>query len=164
MNYAETLAYLYGRLPMFHRIGKAAYKADLSNTHALMEILDHPERDLKCVHVAGTNGKGSTSHLIASVLQDAGYRTGLHTSPHLKDMRERFRIRQEVRTRSAHGRVTAYVLAGMPPVLALLMMIANPKQMSIMFTDPLGVKLVIAGVVLQVFGVLIVRRIVDIQY
>ncbi|MGC4081815.1 MAG: type II secretion system F family protein [Vicinamibacterales bacterium] len=79
-------------------------------------------------------------------------------------MRERFRIRQEVRTRSAHGRVTAYVLAGMPPVLALLMMIANPKQMSIMFTDPLGVKLVIAGVVLQVFGVLIVRRIVDIQY
>lgn len=92
MNYAETLAYLYGRLPMFHRIGKAAYKADLSNTHALMEILGHPERGLKCVHVAGTNGKGSTSHLIASVLQEAGYSTGLHTSPHLKDIRERFRI------------------------------------------------------------------------
>lgn len=92
MNYAETLAYLYGRLPMFHRIGKAAYKADLSNTHALMEILGHPERGLKCVHIAGTNGKGSTSHLIASVLQEAGHRTGLHTSPHLKDMRERFRI------------------------------------------------------------------------
>lgn len=92
MNYAETLAYLYARLPMFQRIGKAAYKADLSNTLALMELTDHPERGLKCVHVAGTNGKGSTSHLIASALQEAGYKTGLHTSPHLKDFRERFRI------------------------------------------------------------------------
>lgn len=92
MNYAETLTYLYGRLPMFHRIGKAAYKADLTNTHALMEITGHPERGLKCVHVAGTNGKGSTSHLIGSTLQEAGLKTGLHTSPHLKDLRERFRI------------------------------------------------------------------------
>ncbi len=92
MNYAETLAYLYARLPMFQRIGKAAYKADLSNTLALMELTDHPERGLTCVHVAGTNGKGSTSHLIASALQEAGYKTGLHTSPHLKDFRERFRI------------------------------------------------------------------------
>jgi dihydrofolate synthase / folylpolyglutamate synthase len=92
LTYQETLAYLYAQLPMFQRIGKAAYKADLSNTHALMAILDHPERSLRCVHVAGTNGKGSTSHMIASVLQEAGYRTGLHTSPHLKDMRERFRI------------------------------------------------------------------------
>ncbi|MEO8588635.1 MAG: folylpolyglutamate synthase/dihydrofolate synthase family protein [Flavobacteriales bacterium] len=92
MNYAETLAYLYERLPMFHRIGKAAYKADLTNTLALMELTDHPERGLKCVHVAGTNGKGSTSHLIASALQEAGLKTGLHTSPHLKDFRERFRI------------------------------------------------------------------------
>ncbi|MGE3957884.1 MAG: type II secretion system F family protein [Vicinamibacterales bacterium] len=79
-------------------------------------------------------------------------------------MRERFRIRQDVRTRSAHGRVTAYVLAGMPPSLAALMMIANPKQMSILFTDPLGIKLVIVGVVLQVVGMIIIRRIVDIQY
>ena len=79
-------------------------------------------------------------------------------------MRERFKIRQEVRTRSAHGRVTAYVLAGMPPVLAVLMTMANPKQMSVMFIDPLGIKLVIAGVVLQVVGVLLVRKIVDIQY
>ncbi len=92
MNYQETLAYLYAQLPMFQRIGKAAYKADLGNTLAMMEMLDHPERGLRCVHVAGTNGKGSTSHLIASVLQETGYKVGLHTSPHLKDLRERFRI------------------------------------------------------------------------
>ena len=92
MDYAETLAYLYARLPMFQRLGPAAYKADLGNTHALMEALGHPERGLRCVHVAGTNGKGSTSHLIASILQEAGLKVGLHTSPHLKDFRERFRI------------------------------------------------------------------------
>ncbi len=96
MNYPETLAYLNARLPMFSRIGKAAYKADLSNTHALMELLGHPERGLKCVHIAGTNGKGSTSNMIASVLQEAGFRTGLHTSPHLRDFRERFRINGEM--------------------------------------------------------------------
>lgn len=90
--YERTLEYLYARLPMFSRIGGAAYKADLSNTHALMRLLDHPEHGLKCVHVAGTNGKGSTCSLIASVLQEAGYKVGLHTSPHLKDFRERFRI------------------------------------------------------------------------
>lgn len=95
MTYPETLAYLYARLPMFQRIGKAAYKANLSNTHAMMELLGHPEEGLRCVHVAGTNGKGSTSHLIASVLQEAGYKVGLHTSPHLKDLRERFRINGE---------------------------------------------------------------------
>lgn len=92
MTYRETLAYLYAQLPMFQRVGQAAYKADLRNTHALMEALGHPERSLKCVHVAGTNGKGSTSSLIASALQCAGYSVGLHTSPHLKDFRERFRI------------------------------------------------------------------------
>lgn len=92
MDYRETLAYLYARLPMYQRIGAAAYKADLTNTHALMELTGHPERGLRCVHVAGTNGKGSTSHMVASVLQEAGYRVGLHTSPHLKDFRERFRI------------------------------------------------------------------------
>jgi len=92
MSYADTLAYLYARLPMYQRIGAAAYKADLSNTHALMEALGHPESGLKCVHIAGTNGKGSTSSLIASALQEAGYKVGLHTSPHLKDFRERFRI------------------------------------------------------------------------
>lgn len=92
MTYATTLAYLYEQLPMFHRIGKAAYKADLNNTHALMDLLGHPECGLKCVHVAGTNGKGSSSHMLASILQEAGYRTGLYTSPHLKDFRERIRI------------------------------------------------------------------------
>ncbi len=92
MTYAETLAYLYAQLPMFQRVGKAAYKADLSNTLALMQLTGHPERGLRCVHVAGTNGKGSTSHMLASILQEAGYKVGLHTSPHLKDFRERFRI------------------------------------------------------------------------
>ncbi|MBK8500535.1 MAG: bifunctional folylpolyglutamate synthase/dihydrofolate synthase [Flavobacteriales bacterium] len=96
MTYAETLAYLYAQLPMFQRIGAAAYKADLSNTHALMRALGHPEHGLRCVHVAGTNGKGSTCSLVASVLQEAGYRVGLHTSPHLKDFRERFRINGEM--------------------------------------------------------------------
>jgi dihydrofolate synthase/folylpolyglutamate synthase len=92
VDYERTLAYLYAQLPMFHRIGKAAYKADLANTRALMDLLHHPERGLHCVHVAGTNGKGSTSHMLASVLHEAGYKTGLYTSPHLKDFRERIRI------------------------------------------------------------------------
>lgn len=96
VTYPETLAYLYAQLPMYQRIGKAAYKADLGNTHALMEVLDHPELGLRCVHVAGTNGKGSTCHMIASILQEAGYTVGLHTSPHLKDFRERFRINGEM--------------------------------------------------------------------
>lgn len=106
MDYAETLAYLHARLPMFSRIGKAAYKADLSNTHALMNAVGHPERGLKCVHLAGTNGKGSTANMIASVLQEAGYRTGLHTSPHLKDFRERFRINGDMIPQAA---VSAFV-------------------------------------------------------
>jgi dihydrofolate synthase / folylpolyglutamate synthase len=92
MNYRQTLDYLYARLPMFHRIGAAAYKADLGNTIALCSLLGNPERDFRSVHIAGTNGKGSTSHLVASVLQSAGYKTGLYTSPHLKDFRERIRI------------------------------------------------------------------------
>ncbi|MCB0774570.1 MAG: bifunctional folylpolyglutamate synthase/dihydrofolate synthase, partial [Flavobacteriales bacterium] len=83
MDYTETLAFLQERLPMFSRIGKAAYKADLSNTLALMALLGHPEQGLRCVHIAGTNGKGSTANMIASVMQEAGLRTGLHTSPHL---------------------------------------------------------------------------------
>jgi dihydrofolate synthase/folylpolyglutamate synthase len=91
-TYSETLDYLYEQLPMFHRIGAAAYKADLDNTHRIAELLDHPENKFRSVHIAGTNGKGSTSHMIASVLQSAGYKTGLYTSPHLKDFRERIRI------------------------------------------------------------------------
>lgn len=92
MNYQQTLEYLFARLPMFHRIGAAAYRADMGNTVALCELLLHPEKNFQSVHIAGTNGKGSTSHMIASVLQSAGYKTGLYTSPHLKDFRERIRI------------------------------------------------------------------------
>lgn len=92
MTYKQTLAYLFSQLPMFHRIGAAAYKADLSNTIALCDMLGHPEKEFKSIHIAGTNGKGSTSHFLASVLQEAGYKTGLFTSPHLKDFRERIKI------------------------------------------------------------------------
>ncbi|MBL7943556.1 MAG: bifunctional folylpolyglutamate synthase/dihydrofolate synthase [Flavobacteriales bacterium] len=92
MTYQEVLQYLYAQLPMFHRVGPAAYKPGLDNTIALMDMLGNPQHALICVHVAGTNGKGSVSHMIASVLQEAGYRTGLYTSPHLVDFRERIRI------------------------------------------------------------------------
>ena len=92
MNYRDTLDYLFSQLPMFHRIGAAAYKANLDNTIALCDLLDQPEQSFKSIHIAGTNGKGSVSHMIASVLQEAGYRTGLYTSPHLKDFRERIRV------------------------------------------------------------------------
>jgi dihydrofolate synthase/folylpolyglutamate synthase len=92
MNYAETLEFLYNQLPMFHRIGGAAYKADLHNTIALCNLLQNPHNSFKTIHVAGTNGKGSTSHLLASILQEAGFKTGLYTSPHYKDFRERIKI------------------------------------------------------------------------
>ena len=92
MTYQETLDFLFSQLPIYQRVGKAAYKADLGNTEALCELLDHPENKFRSVHLAGTNGKGSTSHMIASVFQAAGYKTGLYTSPHLKDFRERIRI------------------------------------------------------------------------
>lgn len=92
MNYEETINYLFTFLPMFQRIGAAAYKADLSNTIALMEALDNPQNKFKSIHVAGTNGKGSTSHLLASLLREKGLKVGLHTSPHLKDFRERIRV------------------------------------------------------------------------
>ncbi|NNE54853.1 MAG: bifunctional folylpolyglutamate synthase/dihydrofolate synthase [Flavobacteriales bacterium] len=92
MDYYETLEYLFTQLPIFQRQGPAAYKADLSNTHKILDLLDHPEKGLKCVHIAGTNGKGSVAHMIAAVLQSQGYKTGLYTSPHLKDFRERIRI------------------------------------------------------------------------
>lgn len=92
MNYQETLDYLFSQLPVFQRIGKAAYKADLNNTLELDEYFNHPHRSFKTIHVGGTNGKGSTSHMLASVLAKAGYKVGLYTSPHLKDFRERIRI------------------------------------------------------------------------
>src|ERR1700741_3834170 len=92
MTYKETVKYLFEKLPMFHRIGAAAYKANLDNTHKLMDELKHPYQRFRSIHIAGTNGKGSTSHMIAAVLQQAGYKVGLYTSPHLKDFRERIRI------------------------------------------------------------------------
>jgi dihydrofolate synthase / folylpolyglutamate synthase len=92
MTYEETLEFLFSQLPAYHRIGQAAYKHDLNNIIALDNYLGHPHLKFKSVHVAGTNGKGSVSHMIASVLQEAGYKTGLYTSPHLKDFRERIRV------------------------------------------------------------------------
>lgn len=92
MNYSETLDYLFTRLPMFQRTGPAAYKNTLANTLLLDDYYAHPHRKFKTIHVAGTNGKGSVSHMLASVLQASGYKTGLYTSPHLKDFRERIRI------------------------------------------------------------------------
>ncbi len=92
MNYQETINYLYQQLPVFHRIGKKAFKANLNNTIAICDHLGNPQRKFKSIHVAGTNGKGSTSHYIAAILQAAGYKTGLYTSPHLKSFTERIRI------------------------------------------------------------------------
>ena len=96
MNYTETLDWMFNKLPMYQRIGGAAYKADLNNTIQLLALLDNPQNDFKSVHVAGTNGKGSVSHMLASVFQEAGYKTGLYTSPHLRDFRERIRINGEM--------------------------------------------------------------------
>jgi len=91
-QYQSTLDYLYARLPMFTRIGAAAYKADLNNTIALCSALANPQNNFKTIHIAGTNGKGSVSHFMSSILQEAGYKTGLYTSPHLLDFRERIKI------------------------------------------------------------------------
>jgi dihydrofolate synthase / folylpolyglutamate synthase len=91
-SYKAAINYLYNRLPVFQRIGPAAYKNSLENTQKLDELYHYPHRQYSTVHVAGTNGKGSVSHMLASILQSAGYRTGLYTSPHLKDFRERIRI------------------------------------------------------------------------
>ncbi len=96
MTYQETLEYLFSMLPAYHRVGAAAYKADLAVTLELDRYFGHPHNRYRTIHVAGTNGKGSVSHMIASVLQEAGYRTGLYTSPHLKDFRERIRVDGEM--------------------------------------------------------------------
>src|SRR5450432_4362036 len=92
MDYPQTIEYLFARLPLFSRIGAAAYKADLVNIQTLSKELGNPENKFRSVHVAGTNGKGSTSHMLAAILQKAGYKAGLYTSPHLHDFRERIRI------------------------------------------------------------------------
>ena len=92
MNYQETLDYLFTAAPMFQSVGAGAYKEGLSTTLALDEHFNHPHRSYKIIHVGGTNGKGSTSHTLAAILQLAGYRVGLYTSPHLVDFRERIRV------------------------------------------------------------------------
>ena len=92
MNYRDTIDYLYTSLPMFQQVGSAAYKEGLENTLAFDRLLGHPHTAYRSIHVAGTNGKGSTSHLLAAILQSAGYRVGLYTSPHLTDFRERVRM------------------------------------------------------------------------
>ena len=95
MTYQQTIDYLFTKLPMFSRIGAAAFKKDLTNTLVLCEALGNPQNKFKSIHIAGTNGKGSTSHMLAAILQMAGYKTGLYTSPHLKDIRERIKINGE---------------------------------------------------------------------
>jgi len=95
MNYQETTNWMFNQLPMYQLQGASAYKEDLTNIKLFSAHLGNPEKQLKCIHVAGTNGKGSTSHMLASVLQEAGYKVGLYTSPHLKDFRERIKINGE---------------------------------------------------------------------
>src|SRR5664279_2650292 len=95
-NYQEVLDFLFSQLLMFQRTEPAAYKDNLDNTIRLDEMFGYPHRSFKTIHVAGTNGKGSVSHMLASVLQEAGYKTGLYTSPHLKDFRERIKVDGEM--------------------------------------------------------------------
>lgn len=106
MNYTQTIEYVEQMLPMYHRIGAAAYKVDIKNTVQLMQLLGNPEKKFKSIHVAGTNGKGSVCHLLSSILQEAGYKVGLYTSPHLIDFRERIRINGEMISR---GKVVDFV-------------------------------------------------------
>jgi dihydrofolate synthase/folylpolyglutamate synthase len=105
-TYQQVLDYLYSQLPMFQRTGAAAYKDNLDNTIRLDEMFGYPHQSFKTIHVAGTNGKGSVSHMLASVLQQAGYKTGLYTSPHLKDFRERIRVNGEMITEESVVRFT----------------------------------------------------------
>ena len=106
MSYQEAIDFLYKALPMYQRLGKTAFKKDLDNTLALSAALNNPHRRFKSIHVAGTNGKGSSSHMIASILQEAGYKVGLYTSPHLKSFTERIRINGEEISKKA---VTSFV-------------------------------------------------------
>ena len=96
MTYEQTITYLYNSTPVFEHVGASAYKEGLENTLALDDHFCHPHRKYMTIHVAGTNGKGSCSHTIASILQEAGYKVGLYTSPHLVDFRERIRVNGQV--------------------------------------------------------------------
>ncbi|MCB0460124.1 MAG: bifunctional folylpolyglutamate synthase/dihydrofolate synthase [Flavobacteriaceae bacterium] len=101
MNYNDTVNWMFSKLPMYQRQGASAFKKDLTNTNAISEHLGNPHHTFKSIHVAGTNGKGSTSHMLASILQEAGYKVGLYTSPHLKDFRERIKINGEMISKNA---------------------------------------------------------------
>ena len=103
MNYTQTLDYLFGRLPIYQRIGAAAYKADIGNIITATKHLENPHTQFKSIHIAGTNGKGSTAHMLSSILQESGYKVGLYTSPHLKDFRERIRINGKMITEQEVG-------------------------------------------------------------
>ena len=92
MTYQESVNYLFNSAPLFQHVGAGAYKEGLSNTHILDEHFGHPHRQFRTIHVGGTNGKGSVSHTLAAILQSAGYKVGLYTSPHLVDFRERIRV------------------------------------------------------------------------
>lgn len=105
-TYSQALDYLLGQLPMFQRVGPAAYRADLENITALCQALGNPQDKLKCIHIAGTNGKGSVTHILAAVLQAHGYKVGVFTSPHYKDYRERIKINGEY---IAEAFVTSFV-------------------------------------------------------
>ena len=96
MTYQETLDWMFGQLPMYQQKGVAAMNAKLDNIISFCNVLGNPEKKFKSIHVAGTNGKGSSSHMLASILQEAGYKVGLYTSPHLKDFRERIKINGKV--------------------------------------------------------------------
>lgn len=100
MKYSETIEFMYNALPMFHRQGRSAFKKDLTNIKALCNALNNPQSQLKCIHIAGTNGKGSVSHMLAAVLQANGYKTGLYVSPHYKDFRERIKVNGKYISRS----------------------------------------------------------------
>ena len=128
MDYNESIQYLFSRLPMFSRVGAAAYKPGLETSERLDAFFGHPHRRFRSIHVAGTNGKGSCSHTLAAILQEAGYRTGLYTSPHLADFRERMRVdgemieRQEVVDFVEKYRNSGY--EGSPSFFELTMMMA----------------------------------------
>ena len=128
MDYKESLDFLYNSLPMFQRVGGAAYKAGLGTSIALAELFDNPHKAFRSIHVAGTNGKGSVSHLLASILQRAGYRVGLYTSPHLVDFRERIRVNGEMISQEAVtdfvGRYQSMGYDGSPSFFELTMVMA----------------------------------------
>ncbi|MCK9291810.1 MAG: folylpolyglutamate synthase/dihydrofolate synthase family protein [Bacteroidales bacterium] len=116
MQYSEIIQWMFGKLPMYQRIGSAAYKADLKQTIELLDLLNNPQTQFRSIHIAGTNGKGSVSHMLASVLQESGYKTGLYTSPHLKDFRERIRINGQM---IPENKVVQFITAHQPDFEAM---------------------------------------------